>query len=86
MSYWTGATGSKLESDPGLLDIESLKDRDHPIRTQLNADVMDPYEYVLSANLHRRHLTADQKRELIAKVLKAKPEASVRHPRHRPPH
>src|SRR5262249_37656356 len=29
-----------------------------------------------SANLHRRHLTADQKRELIAKVLKAKPEAS----------
>jgi hypothetical protein len=38
----------------------------------------DPYDYVLSANLHRRHLTGEQKRELIAKVLKAKPEASNR--------
>jgi hypothetical protein len=36
----------------------------------------DPYEYVISANLHRRHLTSEQKRDLIAKVLKAKPEAS----------
>ena len=36
----------------------------------------DPYAYVLSKNAHRRHLTSEQKRELIAKVLKAKPEAS----------
>src|SRR6516225_11111327 len=36
----------------------------------------DPYDFVLPANLHRRHLTSEQKRELIAKVLKAKPEAS----------
>jgi hypothetical protein len=33
---------------------------------------------VISANLRRRHLTAEQKRELIAKLLKAKPEASDR--------
>jgi hypothetical protein len=38
----------------------------------------DPYAFVLSANLHRRHLTGEQKRDLIAKVLKAKPEASNR--------
>ena len=38
----------------------------------------DPYEYVLSANIHRRHLTAEQKREIIEKLLKAKPEASDR--------
>jgi hypothetical protein len=38
----------------------------------------DPYEYVLSANIHRRHLTADQKREIIAKILKAQPEKSDR--------
>jgi len=38
----------------------------------------DPYSYVVSANLHRRHLTLEQKRELIAKLLKAKPEASDR--------
>jgi hypothetical protein len=38
----------------------------------------DPYEYVISANIHRRHLTAEQKREIIAKVLKAQPEKSNR--------
>ena len=38
----------------------------------------DPYTYVISANIQRRHLTGEQKRELIAKVLKAKPEQSNR--------
>jgi ParB-like chromosome segregation protein Spo0J len=41
-------------------------------------DDADPYEYVLAANVHRRHLTGEQKRELIAKVLKTKPAASNR--------
>jgi hypothetical protein len=36
----------------------------------------DPYAIALSPNVHRRHLNAEQKRDLIAKVLKAKPEAS----------
>jgi hypothetical protein len=39
---------------------------------------VDPYSYVVSANIHRRHLTAKQKRELIAKLLKATPEKSDR--------
>jgi hypothetical protein len=38
----------------------------------------DPYNFVLSANLHRRHLTSEQKRELIAAVLKARPGESNR--------
>jgi hypothetical protein len=38
----------------------------------------DPYALVLSANIHRRHLTPELKRELIANVLKAKPEQSDR--------
>ena len=38
----------------------------------------DPYDYVLSANVHRRHLTAVQKRTIVAKVLKAQPDKSDR--------
>jgi hypothetical protein len=38
----------------------------------------DPYEYVLSFNIHRRHLTAEQRRDLIARVLKATPGKSNR--------
>src|SRR5262249_1464332 len=34
----------------------------------------DPYAYVLSANAHRRHLTREQKRDLIEKLLKERPE------------
>jgi hypothetical protein len=38
----------------------------------------DPYAIALSLNVHRRHLTPKQKRELIAKVLKATPKKSNR--------
>ncbi len=38
----------------------------------------DPYAYVISRNIHRRHLTAEQRRELIAKLLKANPDHSNR--------
>jgi hypothetical protein len=42
------------------------------------ADIADPYAYVASANLHRRHLTAEAKREVIAALLRAQPEKSNR--------
>src|SRR5262249_18788087 len=35
-------------------------------------------KYVISANLHRRHLTAERKREIIAGLLKENPEKSDR--------
>jgi hypothetical protein len=38
----------------------------------------DPYDLVVSFNVHRRHLSAEQKRELIEKLLKAKPATSDR--------
>jgi hypothetical protein len=39
---------------------------------------VDPYAYVISANINRRHLTAEQKRELIGKLLKDDPTKSNR--------
>ena len=39
---------------------------------------VDPYAYVISANVHRRHLNAEQKRTAIETLLKAKPEQSNR--------
>jgi ParB-like chromosome segregation protein Spo0J len=38
----------------------------------------DPYAYVVSKNLCRRHLTAEDRRNVITKLLKAKPEWSNR--------
>jgi hypothetical protein len=64
-----------------IIGIESY-DFDTPLSgavwTMFDDFETNPYDFVISANLHRRHLTADQKRDLIAKVLKAKPEVSNR--------
>jgi hypothetical protein len=60
------------------------RDRDHLPRylvgrgDRRTSPVVNPHDYVISANIHHRHLTAEQKREIIAKVIKAKPEASNR--------
>jgi hypothetical protein len=63
-----------LEVAPGSGPLPfRIKGTDH--LCALQGDV-DPYAFVISANICRRHLTAEQKRELIAKVLKAKPNAS----------
>ena len=63
----------------GIIDYDTLD----PVETHFqivgnNDPSFDPYAYVLSKNLHRRHLTRKQRHDLIAKVLKAKPEASNR--------
>ena len=38
----------------------------------------DPVGFVMSANIHRRHLTTSQKRDLVAKLLKLEPGKSDR--------
>jgi hypothetical protein len=47
-----------------------------PCSTEYSGD--DPYGFVVSANIHRRHLTAEKKRELIAELIKADPTKSNR--------
>jgi hypothetical protein len=45
---------------------------------ELRAPTTDPYTYVTSANVHRRHLTAEQKRGVITALIKADPTKSDR--------
>jgi ParB-like chromosome segregation protein Spo0J len=42
------------------------------------AIIDDPVAYVISKNIHRRHLTAKERRVLIAKLIAAQPEKSDR--------
>jgi hypothetical protein len=41
-------------------------------------DGVDPYAYVISANIHRRYLSTAQKIELVEKVITANPKMSGR--------
>ena len=60
------------------VDVEGYEDPVCIIWRQLDEEskVFDPYAYVVSANLHRRHLTREQRRGVIASLLKANPERS----------
>ena len=65
---------TKYEKYLSIADEKRRKKGEH---VELPLDT-DPYVFVISANLHRRHLTAEQRHDLIAKVLKATPEKSDR--------
>jgi hypothetical protein len=70
------ATGSPVTvGAPSIIAGEHFRASDKVIVLDKS---VDPYTYVISINLHRRHLTAEQKRELIAQLLKATPEKSDR--------
>jgi hypothetical protein len=42
------------------------------------ADGVDPWDFVISANIHRRHLTREQKGDVIATLVLQQPELSDR--------
>jgi hypothetical protein len=77
---WSASISRSIATAPmvvGLLLIEaSTTCGRRPHSSVLVSD--DPFAFVLSVNLHRRHLTVEQKRDLIAKVLKAQPSKSNR--------
>jgi hypothetical protein len=68
--------GYELESD----EIISMYSRPLILNVNHNnlGDEVTPLDFVISANLHRRHLTPEQKRALIANLLKNAPEKSDR--------
>jgi hypothetical protein len=63
---WRNPSSSRLTL---LLDLK-------PISTEYSGD--DPYGYVISANIHRRHLKPEKRRELIATPIKQTPDKSDR--------
>jgi ParB-like chromosome segregation protein Spo0J len=68
---------NRLDALELLGDDERLNLDNSIVFEELSNDT-DIYAYVISANIHRRHLTAEQKRDLIAKLIKATPEKSNR--------
>src|SRR5215468_2021819 len=54
-----------MDHEDGRWPIEVIEVRgDHGV---------DPYAYVVGANIHRRHLTGEQKRDIVAALLKDNP-------------
>lgn len=60
----------------GILDAEALQKAANNGKIIWGEDT--PEAFVVSANIRRRHLTGEQKRELIRKLVKAQPEKSDR--------
>ena len=81
--FWS-QPGGKLQLLDGRNRLEALErigiqfDVDEHAAYFFPKDTVDPYAYVVSANIVRRHLTAEDKRDLIAKLLKASPKKSDR--------
>ena len=84
--FWLG--GQLLDGRNRVAAIERIRDQHRreefqariaePQNGKILPDSVDPYAYVVSANMHRRHLTAEQKRELVANLIKANPRKSDR--------
>ena len=68
---------NRLDALELLDDAERFNLDNYIIFEKFPADI-DITARVVSLNLHRRHLTVEQKRDLIAKLIKAQPEKSNR--------
>jgi hypothetical protein len=83
---WFG--GQLLDGRSRIAAIERIPDEQlrkelqervtQPQNRRILTGSIEPHAYVVSANMHRRHLTSEQKRDAIAALLKANPERSDR--------
>jgi hypothetical protein len=64
-------------SRPFNWDIDAGKQHFHNAMIE-RRDVVDPYAFVISANFNRRHLTTEQKDEVLTKLVAAQPGKSNR--------
>jgi hypothetical protein len=64
--------GVCLVTSDGKFDLAAVR------TTILFSRETDPHAYVVSVNINRRHLTADDKRKIIADLIKANPQRSDR--------
>src|SRR3984893_18916923 len=82
-SYIKDSNGNRLLLDGrNRLDALEMLGRkidinDSRMFEQLSSS-LDARVFIISKNIHRRHLTAEQKRDLIAGVIRSKPESSNR--------
>jgi FtsZ-binding cell division protein ZapB len=81
MKVWTIETDDENSKPRPISDFISVGLSnlfcEHAVVLGANEEV-DPYKYVISTNIRRRHLTDEQKRTVIAQLLKATPEKSDR--------
>jgi hypothetical protein len=67
----------RIREEAGIVTVEMVGEFG-PKRISQYAHGVDPDDYIISANIHRRHLKPEQKRDIIAEILKAQPEKSDR--------
>jgi hypothetical protein len=61
-----------------LVGIPCIKGGELKVAAHLVPPEVDPTVYVIAANIKRRHLKPDERRDLIAKLIKADPKKSDR--------
>jgi ParB-like chromosome segregation protein Spo0J len=71
-------TGAVLDGHHRLRACEELGITEYPTIIRTGMDEDEKRRHVLALNLDRRHLTREQKRELVARLLVATPEVSNR--------
>jgi DNA-binding Lrp family transcriptional regulator len=73
---------SLFNDKTGAFEPDAAVDYEDPVKIiwrGIGADEdFDPYAYVISTNVHRRHLSIEDKEKIAADVLKARPERSNR--------